>query len=178
MRGWLRLGVVALCVALTPTAAYARAPSSVADQFGAAVGFNPDTGQMSHPELSVTTRKSAAIQRESIQPIDLLSLLVTVVAVSALLATGVALHYAGARHRYERQELVGDEDAAVPMLLEPADRPVDVALLDGIQRHTHHACDEGGAPLVRVRWSSPTRFGGLTVPQRGQTARRTKRGYL
>jgi hypothetical protein len=151
MRGWLRLGVVALCVALTPAAAYAQAPSSAAaDEFGAGTGFNQVTGQVAGVELS-QTKRPAATQPDSFPPIDLLSLLVTVVAASALLATGVVLHHARSRHGHERQELVRDENAAVPMFLQPADRTVYVPLLDRVQRYSHHACDERRTLAVAVQ---------------------------
>lgn len=138
MRGWLRLGVVALCVALTPASAYAGSPSPAADQFrmGASLGV----------AVSRAEQPPAAAQRKSSSPINLLLLHTTVVAISALLATGVVLHYAGSRHRYERQELVGDVRLAAPALLEPAEGSVDLALLNRIKRYSHHASDEDDAP--------------------------------
>jgi hypothetical protein len=54
------------------------------------------------------------------------------------------------RHGHERQQLVGNEHAASPVIVKPADRAVDVALLDRVQRYARHARHEGSAltPLV------------------------------
>ena len=91
MGGWIRLGIVVLCVALTSSTAYAQAPSSSADQSGAETGISHVTGQIRAVELARTPRTPAAIQPKLSPPTDLLALLVTVVGVSALLAAGVVL---------------------------------------------------------------------------------------
>jgi hypothetical protein len=53
--------------------------------------------------------------------------------------------------RHARQELVRHVDVALPVLLEPGDRGVDLARRDRVERHSHHPGDEDGALMVAVR---------------------------
>jgi hypothetical protein len=79
-------------------------------------------------------------------------------------------------HGHEGQELVRHVRLAAPVVVEPGDRAVHVVRFYGAERNPHHARDEDDAAVVvPVKLADVPRC--RDSPQRGQTARQTKRGY-
>jgi hypothetical protein len=70
-----------------------------------------------------------------------------------------------AAYGHQRQELVGYEHAALPVL---AISPSTSRCSTGYNGTRTILATKAELRLFEWRWSSPTSFGGLTVPQRGQ----------